>query len=261
MTHKFSRTLILAACTAAISMLPLAADPLSDYLTSVGGGDYVSNGTTFTDGDKTIKFNSYSLSVTCFDTVLATDITCPTGSFAPTTPGGLNVVGSDTVSVTGAGLYGFTLQGLVQAKSFMNGADQVDVTEDIGLTYTVTASAGLISDLHLGVGGASVTGTTTNPPAILITESTNDPGAGSLSVTDPPPTFTAQLNLPSPYVSSLVVTKDISLESGAGTNDQASFSVLEQSFSQVPEPRAYAAVLGLFCAAFFVIKRRRQQTA
>lgn len=236
-------------------MSPLAADTLNQYLP--GGSD-----ASFTDGDKTIVFSSFSETVTCYDPVKGIDVTCATGSYNPTTAAGLTVTPSSTNSITGLGLYGFTLQGLVQVKSFLDSyGNYVDVTEDISLDYTVTASAGLISDLHLGVGGASVTGTTSNPPSILVTESTNDPGAGSLSVTDPPPTFTAALNLPTPYLSSLIVYKDISLESGAAQYDQASFSGLEQSFSQVPEPRAYAAVLGLFFAAIFVIKRRRQQTA
>jgi hypothetical protein len=150
----------------------------------------------------------------------------------------------------------------VQAESQLDSfGNYVNTTEDITLGYTVTASAGLISDLHLGVGGAAlVPPTGSTPPEFTIGESTNAPGAGSLSVTDPPPSFTASLDLPTP-VASLSVVKDISLISGSGLGDRASFSILTQSFSQVPEPRAYAAVLGLFFAMLFVIKRRRQQTA
>jgi hypothetical protein len=237
-------------------MLPLAADTLNEYLP--GGTD-----ASFTDGDKTIVFESFTDTVTCYDPVKGIDVSCALGSYNPTTPAGLTVAPSTSVSVTGLDLPGFTLEGLVQVKSFVDSyGNYVDVTSDIALIYSVTATAGEISDIHLGVGGASVTGTTSDPPAILISESTNIVGADSLTVTDPPPTFTAALTLtPSEYTTSATVTKDISLESGAGQFDQASFSVLEQSFSEVPEPRAYAAVLGLFLAFFFVIKRRRQLTA
>ena len=261
MTHKLTRTLIFAACSAVISISPLAADNLGNYLTPIGGGAYDSNGTSFTDGDKTITFTFYSDTVTCNDPVHGA-VACPTGVASPTGPDALSIFASSVFSAPGLpSLEGFTLQGTVQAQSEVDSFGNLEsTTEDIALEYTVTASAGLISDLHLGVGGASVTGATSDPPEFTIGESTNAPGAGSISVTDPPPSFTDQINLPTP-VSSLSVLKDISLISGSGLGDQASFSVLTQSFSQVPEPRAYAAVLGLFLAAFFVIKRRRQQTA
>ncbi len=263
MTHKFTRTLILAACSAAISIFPLAADTLNQYLP--GGSD-----ASFTDGDKTITFTSYSDTVTCVDGTTGANLTCPvTGAFTPTSAAGLTVNPSSTDSVTGLHLDGFTLSGNVSVMSYeLPNGDWVDVTQDIQLAYTVTATAGEISDVHLGVGSAAITplGTKSVPPEITVSESTNIPGVGSLVVTDPPPSFLATLNLPpADYTTSLSVTKDIALESGAGQTNGvgwgASFSALEQSFSQVPEPRAYAAVLGLFFALFFVIRRRRQQTA
>lgn len=262
MTHKFTRTLILAACSAAICSMPLAADTLAQYLP--GGTD-----ASFTDGDKTITFTSYTDTVTCVDGTTGANLTCPvTGAFTPTSAAGLTVTPSSTDTVTGLNLDGFTLSGNVSVMSYKVGNDWVDVTQDIHLAYTVTATAGEISDVHLGVGGAAITplGTTSVPPDITISESTNIPGVGSLVVTDPPPSFLATLNLPpADYTTTLKITKDIALESGAGQTNGvgwgASFSALEQSFSQVPEPRAYAAVLGLFFALFFVIRRRRQQTA
>lgn len=266
MTHKLTRTLILAACSAAISILPASADSLAAYLNA---NDTGSSGLTFTDGDKTITFTSYTDTVTCVDGTTGASLTCPvTGAYTPATAAGLTVNASSSDSVTGLNLDGFTLSGNVSVMSYKVGGDWVDVTQDIQLTYTVTATAGEISDVHLGVGGAAITpnGTTNVPPEITIVESTNAPGVGSLVVTDPPPSFVATLDLPpADYTTSLAVTKDIALQSGAGETSGvgwgASFSALEQSFSQVPEPRAYAAVLGLFFALFFVIRRRRQQTA
>ncbi len=261
MTHKLTRTLIFVACSAAISLSPLAADDLGNYLSSIGGGAYDSNGSSFTDGNLSITFTFYSDTVTCFDPVHGA-VACPSGVASPTGPDALSLFQSTVVSAPGLpSLDGFTLQGTVQAQSELDSYGNLEsTTEDITLEYTVTDNSGSISDLHLGVGGASLTGATSDPPEFTVGESTDAPGAGSISVTDPPPSFTDQINLPTP-VSTLTVAKDISLISGSGLGDQASFSILTQSFSQVPEPRAYAAVLGLFFALFFVIKRRRQQTA
>jgi hypothetical protein len=256
LTHNFSKVLILAACSAAISISPLAASTLSDYLTEVSPGDYVTNGDTFTDGDKTITFDSYSDTVTCFNTVTLADVTCAPGVTSPSTPAGLTVNPSSTFSVTGLDYPGFTLEGSVSAQGYSAGGDIIDVQNDLALIYTVTATAGLISDIHLGVGGVDLSGS----GEIQVGETTST--GANISVNDPPPGLLTAYAPITPPVASMTVTKDILLNSGSAAGfDLASFSAIEQSFSEVPEPRAYAAVLGLFFALFFVIKRRRQQTA
>jgi hypothetical protein len=264
-THNFSRALILAASFAAISMVPAAADTLNQYLNSTDTG---SSGLTFTDEDKTITFEFYTDTVSCYDPVAAASVTCPTTAYSPTTPSAITVDPSSALSESGLHLPGFTLTGSFLAQSYEDAAGNwVDVTNDITLEYTVQATAGLISDLHLALGGEGLISTTppTVPPEILVSESTS-PNVGTLTVSDPGANQTYSLYLsPSQYTNELEVTKDITLQSGAGETAglgwSAEFSALEQSFSEVPEPRAYAAVLGLFFALFFVIKRRRQQTA
>ena len=265
MTHNLTRTLILAACSAAISLLPASAATLDTYLNA---GGTASSGVNFTDGDKTITFTGYTDTVSCFDPAHPADACTPIpfGANAPLSMSAITVNPSSTDSQSGLDLYGFTLSGSFKAQSYQLGnGDWIDVTNDIKLNYTVTATAGLISDLHLALGGEGLVPTGSVPPEILVSESTI-PNVGTLTVTDPGPNQSYALILsPSQYTTSLKVTKDITLESGAGVVSglpfTAQFSALEQSFSEVPEPRAYAAVLGLFFAAFFVVRRRRQQTA
>lgn len=258
MTHKLSRLLLLAASSVAISIAPLSADNLQNYL---NGTDSGSNGNTFTDGSLSITFTGYSDTVTCSEGV--TVVACNPTDYAPLAASTITINPSDGgSSLLNPAVPGFVLSGTFLAQSYLDPTtgQYVNVDEDIQLTYTVTDTQGAINGIDLALGSPVINPSGAEPPEINVGESTSQFPTDVLQVTDPPPTTVDTLTLPT-TASTLTVSKDITLISGAGQNYKASFSALEQGFNTVPEPRAYAAVLGLLFALFFVIKRRRQQTA
>ena len=257
---KLSTTVITVACAIMIGSLPLSAATLADYLpVGVDGG--TGQFAFFQDGDKKITFTSFQITATCFDS--GGSFTCPADgtAYLPVTAAGLTVLPSDTQGISGLGLFGFVLSGVVRATSYIEPAggpghqagDQVRVIDDIQLAYTVEALSGLISDLHLQVGGDVIVGANSS----LQVGETAQPGSLSLQVTDPPSNLASTLNIPSP-INKLTVTKDITVTADACRNCSAAFSALEQSFSQVPEPRAYAFILGL--GLLTLLLRRKSET-
>jgi hypothetical protein len=251
--------MILAVCCAAISMLPLSAASLNSLLGSTPAtGLVVGN----------VDFYDFSFSASCAGE--GTVFSCSqlisdgfiTGIGSETNPGSLQISPD-----TAGGLDGFNVTGAL--KTIADGSNPT--TMDITLTYDaeiVQPSSNLIGDVYLegsvALNPACTSGSCPPNPSIAISETVTSTGVGQigfLQVTDPPPVMADLINL-STDVSSLSVTKDIDLDSGTGTNggtaDYASVTTITQQLSQVPEPRAYAAVLGLFLALFFVIKRRKQ---
>lgn len=265
MTHKLTRTLIFAVCCAAISMLPVSAVSLSSLLgVSEAGGLQV--------GD--VVFYDFGFSATCSGgTGGSASTNCATlvgdgliqGITSETNPNPLSIVPD-----TAGGLDGFALQGSLKAISDGTSATLLDIT----LTYdaAIVGSTNLITDVHLGATSSlnpqCKVGATCPPvPSLAIEETVNDSNGNFLNllqVTDPPPSLSDAVIL-TPGVPAIQVVKDINLNSGAGSSggtfDFAQTTTITQQLSQVPEPRAYAAVMGLFLGLFFVIKRRRQQTA
>jgi hypothetical protein len=261
--HKFSRYLILAICFGAISMFPAAADTLESLL-----GVPESGGLTVGD----VVFYDFGFSASCSGgTGAAATTSCsqlvsdgligPGGIASSSDPGAIQI-SPDTSN----GMDGFKITGDLETISDGTTA----TTLDISLTYDAAiVGPGQISDVFLGA-TAGFNGVPSLPGPSLSIEETVDDASGnylnSLKVTDPPPSLAATITLPPiPAITGIEVTKDISLDSGAGSTsgvpDFAKSTTIIQQLSQVPEPRAYAAVLGLFFAMFFVIKRRRQQTA
>jgi hypothetical protein len=258
--HKFSRYLILAICFGAISMFPAAADTLESLL-----GVPESGGLTVGD----VVFYDFGFSATCSGgTGAAATTSCaqlisdgliPTGGIVSESNPGAIQISPDTNN----GMDGFKITGPLETISDGTTA----TTLDISLTYDAAiVGSGELTDVFLGA-TAGFNGPPALPGPSLSIEETVDGSSGnflnSLEVTDPPPSLSA--TIPIPGVTGVEVTKDIFLDSGAGSTsdvpDFAKTTTIIQQLSQVPEPRAYAAVLGLFFAFFFVIKRRRQQTA
>jgi hypothetical protein len=263
-THKFTGTLFLAAACVAMSALPLGAVSLDSLL---GGAEGSANSLTVGD----INFYDFGFSASCANSGLGVTSCAAlvadgdiSGIFSESNPGALQITPN-----TSGGLDGFTITGSLTVDE----ADGAPTTLDITLTYdaAVIGGAATIGDVYLEASN------TLNPPCVApgpcaanpsigISETITNGGnqIGIAQVTDPPPVLSDEINL-TQVVSSLSVLKDIDLNSGGGTNggspDFASVTSIAQQLSQVPEPRAYAAVLGLFFALFFVIKRRRQQTA
>jgi hypothetical protein len=240
-THKFAKFLFLAATSAAISTLPLGAVTLQSL---INGGSFLDNG---------IEFSDFTYSVSC-----------STGASLSACEGNSQISGIDphdiniTPDATGSPA-GWQLTGGPEVISNGTTATTLDIT----LTYDAqVVGSNLIGDVFLGA-DTVINPAGGIPPIVTVGETVDNLNGGAflgnLQVTDPPPVLSDEINI-SP-VSGVFVTKDIDLNSGAGTDYYANVTTINQQLSQVPEPRAYAAVLGLFFALFFVIKRRREQTA
>jgi hypothetical protein len=206
-THKFSRAFILVACSAAISMLPVSAIPLSTLL----GPPPV----PFASGPLTFTFTGYNDVVSCTEGINV--VACNPSDFAPVNPALINVADADGgSSLVTPPVPGFVLQGTFLAQSYYDTTtgEWVSVDNDITLNYTVTASSAIIDDVVLDVSGnVLVPNDGSEPPSITVGETGND--GLNLQVTDPPPLTLDVADLTTP-TASLTVTKDITLISGAG---------------------------------------------
>jgi hypothetical protein len=262
-THKFSRIIILAVCCAAISMLPLSAASLESLL-----GVPASSGLIVGDVD----FYDFDFDVSCQGGSGGSITSCATLQ----TDGLVSGVNPAAISIspdTNGGMDGFEITTPLKATADGNGDP---TTVDMTLSYDaeIVNSSNTIGDVlmegSVGLNPNCPMGGSCPPnPSVVVSETVFNGSSpfnqiGVLQITDPPPVLSDLINL-STDVSSLSVLKDIGLNSGSGssggTPDFASITSLAQQLSQVPEPRAYAALLGLFFAIFIVIKRRRQQTA
>jgi hypothetical protein len=262
-THKFSRLIKLAVCCAAISMLPLSAASLESLL-GVGPG----SGLVVGDVD----FYDFDFDVSCTGGAGGSITDCGTlQSMGLVT--GINPMSISIAPDTNGGMDGFEITTPLKATADSSGDS---TTVDMTLSYDaeIVDSSNTIGDVlmqgSVGLNPVCHVGQTCPPnPSVVVSETVFNGSSpfnqiGVLQISDPPPVLSDLIDL-STDVSSLSVLKDIGLNSGTGfsggTPDFADITALTQQLSQVPEPRAYAAVLGLFFAIFIVIKRRRQQTA
>ena len=170
-------------------------------------------GLTITNGDKTFS-----------------DFTCniiSTGGGIPTACSAVSVY-ADTDPVTGN--LGIDFQGFFQVLCV--GCASPYSTEDVKITYVVTAPSPLITDIHMVYDGSQWgTGSSVVDEEVFSGETV----VGNIDVTDPPPSFTAGTVLTGGPYESVRVVKDIGLSSGP--DGGASLSDIGQYFSQtVPEP-------------------------
>lgn len=283
MTHNLKRILIMAGCCTVISVMPAAADDLANYLTltnASGPGNqvltYAGDGSTFTNGDLQFTFTGLTITPTCTDTTTGATIACMYGSYDPTTAAQLNIQG--TLGLNGYAGFDMTGEFEVDAYSYYNSTtqttDTVDVKEDINLNYTVSTISqdptingafltvdGCVTDPGVQANGCVTTGNNL-PPKLRVNESWQ-PANASIQVSAPPQNLAQSVAFGTSY-NSLQVSKDIFLDSGTCTNCSASFSDLKQYYSelsQVPEPRAYAWVLGLGLLGLVQLRRRTASNA
>jgi hypothetical protein len=242
--NKLTRTLLLAACGAAISMLPLSATttpPACVDGASLASYEALSGGCTVGD----LLFSNFS------------DIESASGGGAALTAAGITV---DTLGPAGSGAsFVNPNDGLSFGAGWDASAGEV-VDSTIFFTVSlVTGATAEISDAGLaqlagaaGTGSASVIedGCTSSPscnptnnPWALLTVNSSDYTATSDSGPLGPSTFTN-------------VAKDISVS--GGTSGYAALSLVEDTFSQIPEPRALALMLGLGLLAGGIFRKKLQ---
>lgn len=127
-----------------------------------------------------------------------------------------------------------------------------NLSSDASFFFTVTAINGaVLNDLFIHFNGAF----TNNPGGVgagtsfseTQTGGTCTPSCAVIQVTNPPPDLTEHVVFNSP-VHSLQIEKDI--VASTGTNGQASISIVENRFSNVPEPRMISVLMMGLLAAF-----------
>ena len=187
------------------------------------------------------------------------------------TAAGINVttIGDGTTN----NLYGIDFSSNLGQLNNTAGAPNTTMSLDYDIKYSVVATGGyLIHDVYQLINGSAISNPITNTlnPNSDITVSevaTDHAGSGSYATStvslnpndfvDPPSEATDHLILnvngvPTPVVRA-DITKDVRIDAGGG--DKLTLSLIEQRFSQVPEPRSYALMLGISLAALLWKKR------
>ena len=129
--------------------------------------------------------------------------------------------------------------------------------KDIGLKYsaTVTDPNFLISDIHLSITGAAGNGGSGSVSEDVFVGGFSGTNVGHIQAAIPG-SSTDQANIVPPVVE-LWVQKDVKVNGGGAANGNASITIIDQTFSQVPEPSTVLLVgLGLLGVAALNRKRK-----
>jgi hypothetical protein len=181
------------------------------------------------------------------------------------------------ISVTGIGdgsannLYGIDFGSQLGQLNNLSGSPSSTLALDYDIKYSVQATGGFqIADVWQLINGSAIT---TNPSlnpnsGIVVSEVAADHGTSGASANstvsinpnifeEPPAQANDHLILnvggvPTPVIRA-DITKDVSIDAGGG--DKVTLSLIEQRFSQTPEPRSYALLLGMGLAALLWKKR------
>jgi len=169
-------------------------------------------------------------------------------------------------------LYGIDFGSQMGQLNNLSGSPSSTLALDYDIKYSVQATGGfLIHDVWQLVNGSDVTnpGNAINPNSgIVVSEVAVDHGSSGASANstvsinpnifqEPPAQANDHLimnvgGVPTPVVRA-DITKDVRIDAGGG--DKVTLSLIEQRFSQVPEPRSYALLLGMSLAALLLKKR------
>src|SRR5579864_7132363 len=194
-------------------------------------------------------------------------------------PDALNpsAVTSAGISVTTIGdgtannLYGIDFGSQLGQLNNLSGSPSSTLALDYDIKYSVEATGGFqIADVFQLINGSAITtNSSLNPNSgIVVSEVAVDHGSSGASANstvsinpnifeEPPAQANDHLILnvhgvPTPVLQA-DITKDVRIDAGGG--DKVTLSLIEQRFSQVPEPRSYALLLGMSLAALLLKKR------
>jgi hypothetical protein len=221
--HKVFTT--MAAC--ALALLFSTATTVSAQVTNLTGGGSISlatvidNGLSVQVGDKV--FGNFFFSYSDTDGLTSDDLTR-----------------SNVTLTTLSNIIGFGLQ-------FSQPLLAIGpVSKDIEFQYTATVAdpTNLISDIHLSITGSAGNGGLGTVGEQVFTGGFSGTSVGQIQASIPG-VSTAATNIVPP-VSEVWVQKDVIVTGGSAANGFASISVIDQTFSQVPEPSTVLLVgLGL----------------
>ncbi|MGA2883537.1 MAG: PEP-CTERM sorting domain-containing protein [Bryobacteraceae bacterium] len=243
MTHKFT-TLILAVSALGLSALPAAADnACSTYAGSDNGGTYFGTG-GFSCFIGNLDFSNFTYS----SSASAPPVPTPAADVTVNTVDNASGIGFlFTSSWTAPGPNEFTDAFIGFTVSVIGGGSAT--LEDAALVQTgsidKTNSGSLASVGEGGCAASTIEACGDTPDWTLVTSESSN------SATFADHTFYA----PTGVVS---VSKDINVVSGSNANAFASISGVEDTFSQVPEPRSLALLLGLGLVAGLSLKKKLQ---
>jgi hypothetical protein len=238
-THKFSKYLILAVSALGLSALPAAAD--SQCPTNVALTSYL--GTNFTCFIGNLDFSNFQYHSSASNPPTPV----PAGSVTVDALNGATGIGfsfNSSWTAVGAGEFsdaaiGFTVSVIGGGPATLEDAALIQTGSVDGTNSGSIASVG-----ENGCSGSS-NGLDCSQQWSLVTSQTSNSSATSAH------TF----YLPT---GSLTVSKDITAVAGSNGNAFASVSLVQDTFSQVPEPRALAMLLGLALIAGLSLKKKLQ---
>jgi hypothetical protein len=247
-TRSLNRILIVAACAVVLSFFSAGATTLLNCASNVSYGYYQShygNGTTVgTDGDGCIIgdkiFNDFTYTTSGTNPVLKADVKVQT--LGPLGSGALDLspdIGLQFNASWTANSGQSSDSGIGFVVSVIGGGPQM--IKDIGLVQVST----VIPDGTASVGekGCGPAPCTVGPLSVI----TFDGGSSD------PKTKTNNNFIFTP-IGSIQVLKDINVT--GGTSGFASISIVQDTFSQIPEPRALSLLLSLGLIGLALWKKR-----
>jgi hypothetical protein len=244
MTHKFSRFLILAACCAAISMLPLSALPTPPACV---------------DGASLLSYEGLSGGCTIGNLLFSNFSDSESPIPGPVTAASITV---DTLGPSGESVYNAD-NGVAFTAAWIATQNQSIDTDILFTVSVVGGGPATLTDAGLAqlsqvqsTGTASVaedgcTGAGCNPLTAQW---------GLLTLNTSTLSETTDTTIYSP-TGTVNVAKDIAVTGGTNANGFAHLSLVQDTFSQVPEPRAVAFLLGLGLVAGGIFRKKFQSVS